>query len=160
MRFPKKLVVSSSLVGASVVSGIAFAAWTADGTGSGYAQAKSAQAVSSASAAADTVAQLYPGATGDLKVRVTNPNDYAVQVTSISLGTGSIVSGDAACDASNGVSFDGATGLTAVVPAHSTGTLITLPSSVHMSNASVTECSGETFTVPVSIAAASYVPAP
>lgn len=153
----RKSVVFASVIGGSLVAGVAFAAWTADGTGSGYAQAKTAQAVATVSAAADTTADLYPGATGDLQVSVTNPNDYDVQVTAISLGTGSIVSGDTDCDDSNGVSFDGATGLTSVVPAHSEGTLITLADSVHMSNASVTACSGETFTVPVSITADSYV---
>jgi len=151
----KKLAVAGSLIGASVISGVAFAAWTADGTGSGYAQAKTAQAVSTVSASADTTAQLYPGGAGDLQVRVTNPNDYNVTVTAISNGTGSIASGDTTCDASNGVTFDGATGLTSVVPAHSTGTLITLANKVHMSNASVTACSGKSFTVPVSISAAS-----
>jgi hypothetical protein len=155
MRISKKIAVSTSLVGASLVSGIAFAAWTADGSGSGYAKAETAQAVSTVTAAADTVAQLFPTGSGDLKVRVVNPNHYAVTVTAITLGTGSIVSGDATCDASNGVSFDGASGLSAVVPAGSAGTLISLPGSVHMSNASVTACSGKTFTVPVNVAAAS-----
>jgi hypothetical protein len=155
MRLTKKMAVASGIVSASLASGIAFAAWTADGTGSGYAQAKTAQAVSTADATADTAAGLYPGGTSDLKVRVTNPNDYAVTVTAINNGTGSILSGDATCDASNGVTFTNTSGLTSVVPAHSLGTLITLTGKVAMSNASVTACSGKTFTVPVSILAAS-----
>jgi hypothetical protein len=154
MRYSKKIAVAGSLVGASLVSGIAFAAWTADGTGSGYAQAKTAQAVTTVSAVADTIAQLYPTGSGDLQVRVANPNDYAVTVTAIT-GNGAITSGNATCDASNGVTFAGSGPLTSVVPAHSAGTLITLAGTVSMSNASVTACSGKTFTVPVSVAAAS-----
>jgi hypothetical protein len=150
-----KVALAGSLVGASIVSGVAFAAWTADGTGSGYAQAKTAQVVSTVTAAADTTADLYPTGAGALKVRVTNPNDYAVTVTGITLGTGSIVSGDSTCDASNGVTFDGSTGRSDIVPAHSNGTLISLAGTVHMSNASVNACSGKSFTVPVNIAAAS-----
>ncbi len=156
MRISKKLAFTGALVAGSLAAGVAFAAWTADGTGSGYAEAKTAQAVATVDGTADTAAQLYPGATGDLKVRVTNPNDYPVTVTAIT-GNGAIktVSGDATCDAATGVSFTNVSGLSQVVPAHSEGTLITLAGKVAMSNASVTACSGEEFNVPVAIAAAS-----
>ena len=147
-----KIAVASSVVGASLVAGVAFAAWTADGTGSGYAQAKTAQAVSTV--AATTSAQLYPGGTGDLVLKVANPNDYPVTITAVT-GNGNIVSGVSGCDSSNGVSFADQTGLSLVVPAKSEGTVHTLVGKVSMSNASLTACSGQTFTVPVSIAAAS-----
>ena len=153
MKTSKKFAAFGTVLGVSVAGGIAFAAWTADGTGSGYAQAKTAQAVSTVTAT--PVAGLYPGGTSDLKVSVVNPNDYAVKVTAIN-GNGDIASPDSTCNASHGVTFTNQTGEW-VVPAKSAGTVITLTGAVAMSNASVTDCSGETFTVPVSIAAASHV---
>ena len=157
MKF-RKSAVFASIVGGSLVAGVAFAAWTADGTGNGYAQAKSAQAVTTASAAADTVADLYPGASGDVKIKIANPNDYAVRVTAIS-GGGTITSSSAACNTGgHGVTFADQTG-TWDVPAHSAGTLFTLDDAVSMTNASDPACSGASFTVPVSITAASHVPA-
>lgn len=158
MKHAKKIAASGALLGASVAGGIAFAAWTADGTGSGYAQAKTAGAVSTVSAAADTVAQLYPGSSGDVKVSITNPNDYAVRVTAIS-GNGTITSASSACNASHGVTFGNRTG-TWDIPAKSEGTLVTLSGAVAMSNDSVTACAGQTFTVPVAITGASHVPTP
>jgi hypothetical protein len=152
----KRIIAVGTPLAAIAASGIAFAAWTASGTGSGAAKAKSAQLLSTVSATADTSAQLYPTGSGDLQVRVTNPNDYDVTVTSITqTPSSSITSGDTTCDAMNGVTFDGATGLTEVVPAGSLGTLITLPDSVHMSNDSVDACQGKTFSVPVTIGGAS-----
>lgn len=158
MKFGKKIAVFSSIVGASVVGGIAFAAWTADGTGSGYAQAKTAQAVSTVSAT--TSAQLYPGGSGDLVLKVVNPNDYPVTITAVSNDTSNgktikTVAADAACDASTGVSFANQSGLSLVVPANSSGTVHTLTGVVSMSNDSANACSGDAFNIPVAISAAS-----
>src|SRR4051794_10284406 len=153
-RNTKRIGALGTATVAVMGAGLAYAAWTADGTGSGTVQAKTAQAVSTV--AATTSAALYPTGTADLLVKVANPNDYAVTVTAITQTAAStITSGDATCDAANGVSFTAATGLSQVVPAHSTGTLITLTNKVAMSNSSVTACSGKTFTVPADIAAAS-----
>jgi hypothetical protein len=157
MRISKKIALAGSLIGASLVSGVAFAAWTADGTGSGYAQAKTAQAVNTVSAT--TTAELYPGANGSLYLSVANPNDYPVTVTAVSNDTTAgkaIKTTDAttACDNATGVTFTNQTGLSQVIPAHSAGTAFTV-SGVHMSNSSDTSCSGKTFNIPVSISAAS-----
>lgn len=157
MKF-RKSAVFASVVGGSLVAGIAFAAWTADGTGDGYAQAKSAEAVSTVDASGSTVADLYPGSTGDVKISIANPNPYAVRVTAID-GNGAITSSSAACNTGgHGVTFADQTG-TWDVPAGSTGTEFTLDDAVSMSNASDPACSGASFTVPVSITAASHVPA-
>ncbi len=160
MRHPvKKIVVALSVVIPSIfATSIAFAAWTANGTGSAGAQAKSAQSV--AVAAGTTSAQLAPGSSGDLVLVVTNPNSYPVSITQIASGAvASITStGGASCSGTaTGLSF--ATGFPKTVSqviAGSGGTFTyTITNAVAMSNSSDPSCAGVTFTIPVSVTGSS-----
>ncbi len=144
----KRFGVFGAITLALMGVGVAFAAWTATGGGSGYTQATTAQALTTVDVSANTADQLYPGGDGDVILRISNPNPYGVDVTSIT-GSGAILSGIAACDASNGVTFTNQSG-TWHVNAGST-TDVTLTNAAHMSNASVDACQGATFTVPVSL---------
>lgn len=140
------------LVGLGVT--VAFAAWTTNGTGNATAKAQSAQALTTVDVSATTPATLYPGATGDVRLRIDNPNPYPVRVTGVA-GNGAITSdAGTACTASTGVSFTNQTGLALDVAANSQDTF-TLTGSVAMSNASHTSCQGAVFTVPVSLTGAS-----
>lgn len=133
---------------------VAFAAWTTNGTGDGSARATSAQALTTVDVSATTPATLYPGATGDLRLRINNPNPYPVRVTAVA-GNGTITSdAGAACNASTGVTFTNQTGLTLDVAANTASTF-TLSGAVAMSNASHTSCQGAVFTVPVTLTGAS-----
>ena len=119
MKRSNKVTAGVVLAGAMLASSIAYAAWTATGSGSGYAKATSAQALTTVDVSATTTATLYPGATGNVSLRITNPNPYPVRVTSVA-GSGTIDSNaTAACDASTGVTFTDQTGLTLDVPASS-----------------------------------------
>jgi hypothetical protein len=139
---------------AIVAVGIGIAAWSVGGSGNGYAKAGSASVLTLADATAFTTASLYPGATGDLKLRVTNPNSFPVRITAVT-GNGTITSDKGtACDASTGVTFANQSGLTLDVGAGATATL-TVSSSVSMSNASDNSCQGAVFTVPVTVTATS-----
>ena len=153
MRISKKrkfIVIAGVLVLAIVAVGVGLGAWSLGGSGNGAAKATTASNVTLADATAFTSADLYPGATGNLKLRVTNPNPFPVRITTVS-GNGTITSDKgAACDASTGVTFTNQTGLTLDLAAGVTGTL-TVPSSVSMTNASDNSCQGAVFTVPVSI---------
>jgi hypothetical protein len=153
MRISKKrkfIVIAGVLVLAIVAVGVGLGAWSLGGSGNGAAKATTASNVTLADATAFTSADLYPGATGNLKLRVTNPNPFPVRITTVS-GNGTITSDKgAACDASTGVTFTNQTGLTLDLAAGATGTL-TVPSSVSMTNASDNSCQGAVFTVPVSI---------
>src|SRR5437660_9891956 len=81
----KKILGLGVVVGVLAALGIAFAAWTASGTGSGRASAISAQALT-VNASTGT-ADLYPGFTqGDLYFTVTNPNPYGVSLTNFTSG--------------------------------------------------------------------------
>ena len=154
-RFTRKLTVTTLFLGVALAGSVAFAAWTTNGSGSGYAKATSAQALTTVDASASTSAQLYPGGTGDLVLKISNPNGYQVTVTAVNNGSGSITSDQgAACNASTGVTFTNTSGLSLVVPAGTTQTF-TLAGKVAMSNASDTTCQGAVFTVPVNLVGAS-----
>jgi hypothetical protein len=142
------------VLGAAAAVGIGIAAWSVSGTGNGSTKAVTASVLTLADASAFTSADLYPGATGNLKLRVTNPNSFPIRITAVS-GNGTITSDKgAACDASTGVTFTNQSGLTLDVGASATAT-VTVASSVSMSNASDNSCQGAVFTVPVTVTAIS-----
>jgi hypothetical protein len=157
MRIPRRkrtIVVLAVLVLSAVAVGVGLGAWSIGGTGNGSAKATTASSITLADASAFTSADLYPGATGNLKLRATNPNPFPVRITAVS-GNGTVTSDKgAACDASTGVTVTNQSGLTLDLAAGATATL-TVPNAVSMSNASDNSCQGAVFTVPVSLTAVS-----
>jgi hypothetical protein len=158
-RVSKRLAVLTTVAALAVV-GLVYAAWTTNGSGSGYAKAGTAQALSTVDVSASTSATLYPGGpAGDVLIRISNPNTYPVTVTAVS-GNGSITpdGGHSGCSPS-GVSFTNQTGLSISVPAKvgatNGETQTTLSGAASMSNASVDACQGAVFTIPVTISGAS-----
>lgn len=158
-RVSRKLAVLTVFAALGAV-GLVYAAWTTNGTGSGYAKAGTAQALSTVDVSASTSATLYPGGpAGDVLIRISNPNPYPVTVTAVS-GNGAITpdSGHSGCSPT-GVSFTNQTGLTISVPAKvgatNGETETTLSGAASMSNASVDACQGAVFTIPVTISGAS-----
>jgi hypothetical protein len=153
VRNKKKLIGVGVITTTLLAAGVAFAAWNASGTGSGYAKATTAQVLTTSDVAATTTAQLFPGGTADVKIKISNPNPYPVRITSIT-GNGAITSDKgAACDASTGVTYSNQSG-TFDVGANSDASF-TLLGAVAMSNASDNTCQGAVFTVPVSLSGAS-----
>ena len=150
------LGIGMTLVGLIAI-GLVYAAWTATGGGQGYAKATNAQALTTVDVSASTSATLYPGADGNVLVRISNPNAYPVRVTGVS-GSGSITAdaGHPAC-VTTGVTYTDQTGLTIDVPGGGQ-TQTTLTGSAHMSNASDNGCQGATFTIPVSLSGGSNAP--
>jgi hypothetical protein len=136
------------------VVGLVYAAWTANGTGSGYAKAQTAQDLTTVDVSASTAATLYPGATGNVEIRISNPNPYPVEVDDIT-GNGAITAdaGHPGCT-TTGVSFTNQTNANIDVPANG-ATTTTLTNAASMSNASSNGCQGATFTIPVSLTGAS-----
>jgi hypothetical protein len=84
-KFTRRTSALSGGIALLTVTGVAFAAWTSSGSGSGTAQ--STTSANSNITAATFAADLYPGATKSITVTMTNPNDYPVVVTSISAGS-------------------------------------------------------------------------
>jgi hypothetical protein len=158
----RKLLVFVAVGATVVASGLVFAAWLTTGSGSATAKAGSSEALSVLDASASTSATLYPGVTGDVTLKVSNPNPFPVRVTSVALnGTNADIAPDASHSACSptGVSFTNQTGLTVDVPAKSGGTngtaTATLTGAASMSNASANGCQGATFTIPVTLSGSS-----
>ena len=150
-----RLALALSAVAVVATTAVTFGSWSVSSSaGSGYAKAKVALSLTLSDASASTTAQLYPGGTGDIWIKVTNSNPFAVTVTSVS-GAGTITSDKgAACDASTGVTFTNTTGLSQAVGAGATVTF-SLAGKVEMSNASDNSCQGAIFSVPITLAATS-----
>ena len=91
MSLKYKLLLMPLAAGALSAIGLAFAAWTSDGTGSATARATSS--ADSEIAAGTTAADLFPGAAKSVTVTVSNPNDYPVVVNSIGSGSSALVNG-------------------------------------------------------------------
>lgn len=142
-------------VGVVAAGGVTYGSWTVgSAAGDGYAKAVTAQNLTLSDGQA-TVADLYPGGTGAVKVTVTNPNAFAVTVTGVAAAAGTITSNKgASCDAATGVSFTDTTGLSATVGASATVT-ISLAGKAAMSNSSANACQGAIFTIPVTLTATS-----
>jgi hypothetical protein len=148
-----RLAVAISLTAMVLAGGATFGSWAVSSSaGNGYAKAVTAQNLTLSDASASTVADLYPGGTGTVKIKVTNPNAFAVTITGVS-GAGTITSDKGAgCDASTGVTFTNQTGLSLALAGGAT-TVFTLSGAAAMTNSSVTSCQGGIFTIPVTLAA-------
>jgi hypothetical protein len=151
------------LVGAAVTLivlgavALVYAAWTASGTGNGYA--KAGTAVDLTTSVATATASLYPGTDGNVKITINNPNPYPVRVTDIT-GNGAITaSGGIGTCTTTGVTYTAQHSLTIDVAAKTGGvdgtTTTTLANAAHMDNTSDNGCQSATFTIPVTLAGVS-----
>jgi len=182
LKLRYKLAVGAT-VGATVLGmGVAYAQWTASGTGNGTAKAGTAQGVGAAVVTYTGITGLlYPGVsgTGQLQVSLTNPNSYPVQVTSVAQTVSDGTHFVSSSVGSNGCTDDPATETTpgnAATLAHPTGVSfatqtqdataanITLTAGqtktftlngVSMTGASDNNCQGATFTIPLTTSAVS-----
>jgi hypothetical protein len=152
-----RLKLAIALVGTLTlaIGAVTFGSWAVGSDpGAGYSKATASTNLTLNDVSASTVADLYPGGTGNVLVSVTNPNSFAVTITSIA-GAGAVTSNaGAACDASTGVSFTDQTGLSLALGAGATSTY-TLAGKAAMSNASASSCQGAIFTIPVTVTATS-----
>lgn len=150
MNTRKRIISVGAAFVALAAAGLVYAAWTSSGTGSGYAKATTAQQLTTVDVSASTTATLYPGATGNVRIQINNPNPYPVRVTDVT-GNGAITAdaGHPGC-VTTGVTFTNQTGQTIDVPA-SGSTTTTLNNAASMSNSSDNGCQGATFTIPVSL---------
>jgi hypothetical protein len=141
----------------ALLAGVAIAAWSTSTSGNAYSKGATASPLTLSDASASTTGDLYPGASGDLKLKVANPNTFPVRITSVALTSGgSITSSVTACNSGGtGVTFTNQSGLTLDLAANATAAVLTLSGVVHMSNSSDTSCQGAVFTIPVDVTAAS-----
>jgi hypothetical protein len=156
IKLSRKLFFALAAIAALVAAGVLFAAWSTSGSGNGYAKAGSASSLTIGDASASTSADLYPGASGAVKLKVTNPNSFPVRITAVAKQAAGSITSDkgVACNASTGVTFTDQSGLTLDLAAGATSTF-TLSGAVAMSNASDNTCQGALFTIPVDVTAIS-----
>ena len=91
-----RAVIILALVIAGSVIGVAIAAWTTGGSGSGQASAGTAASMTISAGTPST--NLYPTASADVAAVVSNPNPYKVHVSSVSLGAVTVDGGHSACN--------------------------------------------------------------
>lgn len=150
MRIIKTKPVVAALVAGAVlaVSGVAYALWSANGSGNAGSRALTAQTVTVN--AVTGAADLYPGFTGgDAYFNFTNSNPYPVTFTAMTPGT--ITSSNASgCPASH-VSVASATGLNLTVGANTTSSTQSIADVVTLASAAPDACQGVTFTIAMTL---------
>ncbi|MFD2093004.1 hypothetical protein [Blastococcus deserti] len=163
MKLSKRASVIALFLVAVVAGGVASAAWLVSGTGTASSQA--ASAVSLTVTAGTPTASLYPkpaagygsGTVGAVQAKVDNPNPFPVQLTSATIGAVSItpLSGRT-CAASNVVGLGTIALATPVLlPASSTGTVVTVPGALEMISTAENGCQGAGITAQVTLSGAS-----
>src|SRR3954467_10096335 len=84
------LAVAIAMVAMVVAGGATFGSWAvSSGPGNGYPKGLTAPNPPLNDASGSTVADLYPGGSGAVKISVTNPNAFAVTITGVT-GAGAI----------------------------------------------------------------------
>lgn len=143
----KKTAAVGAVAAATLAGGIAVAAWTANGTGPGQAQAISAESIVVTARTGE--ADLYPGFTdGDVYFALQNPNPFPVRMTAMT--PGAITSSIPGCAATN-VTVDAASGLTLDVPAEGSLDPANIAGVVNMALSAPDACQGAVFTVQLTL---------
>lgn len=158
--WPKRAVALGVAVAATATTGISYAAWSANGTGTAAAKAGTSTGVTGVTATTTTSGTLFPAGSVPLVVNVHNPNSFPVTVTGVSVSagapTGSGLPGTCT-NANSGVTIAAvnATGLSVVVPAGGDNTYTTPTSVVSMASTSDNGCQGATFSWSATVTASS-----
>ncbi|MGW3958893.1 hypothetical protein ACWED2_03655 [Amycolatopsis sp. NPDC005003] len=147
----RRVLVVTTVVGATLGGGIAVAAWTSSGSGTAGAKAGTAAAPTTGTVdtSAMTTGLLYPGVSGDALIRITNPNPYSVKVSDIVGGGTATVSGNSGTCAGNTVTWNAKQPNT-VLAAGAT-TTITVAGAVSMASTAPDGCQGAVYSLPVTV---------
>jgi hypothetical protein len=153
-KWTRRVAVFAAAIPVMIGGGVAFASWSASGTGSGAAQAGNVTPLKTVTATTTSLGLLFPGGSGDLKVTFDNPNPFPVTITSVTAGTGAITgSGGIASCSTTGVTFTAPTSPSVALPAASGGTdgttTRTFLNALSMNANSDNGCQGATFSVPL-----------
>jgi hypothetical protein len=147
----KRLAVIAAGLSVVLGAGVAFAAWTANGTGSGTAKALSAQTVT-VNASTGT-ADLYPGSTGAVYFTLTNTNPYSITFDKVTGASVTSSSDEVNCPKSN-LSINPTlpvTGLSLAVGANTTSAQESVSNLVALSHSAPDGCQGKSFTISLTL---------
>ena len=159
-------VVAATTLGLGLFAGTAYAYFAVTGSGTGQASVGHLQPVVVEHATATVTGLLFPGGTGALELRITNPNPFAVRVVGVAQdGPVTVTGGGSGCTSDTGTwpvltlgtsgvsvatTTSVASGLDLSVPASTTATL-TVANGASMATSSNTTCQGATFHIPVTV---------
>jgi len=153
----RTIILASAALALLVSTGVVFALWSAQGTGSGRAQATTA--VTATVTPVDCSAtpgciDLYPGFTdGDVYFTITNPNPYAITFTDMTAGAITVDAAHAAaCPATSITVTSPVSGLSLVAPAASTTAQLSIDDVVTMILAAPDGCQGASFDIELTLA--------
>lgn len=152
-RLPVVVAFSATSI---MAAGIAFAAWTTTGTGSGQAAALDPADDNLGVVVSFPDDELYPTGAADVTVEIANPNPYAVTVTSVTDDSITVSGGQTATTCA--LAFADQIGLSIVVPANTApadAVSTTFTDALSMGNASVDGCKGQTVELELSADGAS-----
>ena len=144
-------VVVGTLVALTATAAVAY--WTSSGNGTASALAGTAQNPTT-TAVATVGATLTPGNSGDVTIKVNNPNSYAVKVTSVVNQAGGTITGSGGSCLNTAVTFTNQTGLSAAIAAGGNTTL-TFTNAASMGANPDQGCQGATITIPVTVTVSS-----
>lgn len=146
-RSTRVTVVATGTAVTLATAGVAFALWSANGSGAGSASTGTARNLTVTAAATD--AGLYPGGpAGAVGFTVTNPNPYPVTLAGVSYGD---LDASGACSTDDVVlSGTAPTTLDLTVPAGGT-TAGTLPGVIGLAQDAGDECQGVTLSVDLAL---------
>lgn len=143
----KRLGAVAGGIALACVAGVAFAAFLS--SGSGTATGESTTAVSSTITPSGGGTGLYPGATTTTTVTVNNPNQYPVQVASISAGSSQTTSGNCPAGSVTTAGLSNPPGV--IAPGDTRTYTLTAKMIANPDNS----CQGQTFTLPLTASLAS-----
>lgn len=152
-RASRRVLLVATVVIATLIGGtsVAFAYWRSSGSGSGTGTTGTMTINVTAVLAGDSsgATTLVPGGTGDVVLRVNNPNAYSVQVSAIS-ANGSITASNS-CSTS-GITFTSPGSYSASQFTLASGSnLLRLSGALGINLSVSSSCQGATFTVPVAV---------
>jgi hypothetical protein len=148
MRTLRAKVALALILLGTASAGVAIAAWTGGGEGTGYAKAARFQALTTKDASASTRGDLYPGGKGDLVMEWHNPNNFPVRITEISAAGPIAVDPDHPACVNHGIEYADQRGLSFNVGAGESKGIIVVDT-LTMSPDADDGCQGAGFTLPV-----------
>jgi len=151
----RKFVVGGVAAAAALIGGgVAWATWTASGSGTGSALAYTAQTVTlNAVALNSSSASLFPGGpAGNVYFTVTNPNPYPIKITNIAWGTPTSANPSACANSVISVDAGAPTsGFNITVAANGTSAAVQVNSVLDLSSSATDACQGNAFNVPLTV---------
>jgi hypothetical protein len=153
MRKRTKIAIATLVAFAAIGGGVAYAVWTATGSGSGAGEALIAQAMTvNPITPSQSGASLYPGGpAGWVYLTITNPNPFPVNVTHINWGTPTSTNPTNCPNSQISLDASAPSTLNVTVPANGVSGTLQIFSVLDLAHTAPDGCQGVAFNVPVTV---------